>query len=120
MLSTQSFIPALVEMIREEIRSRGPQSFAWFMAQALYPPEHGYYSTDRAAIGRRGDYFTNVSVGPLFGELLAAQFAEIWERLGKIDNFTIVEQGAHDGQFAYDVLEFLKKYVPEFFEALGF
>jgi SAM-dependent MidA family methyltransferase len=120
MLSTQSFIPALVKMIREEIRSRGPQSFAWFMAQALYHPEHGYYSTDRAAIGRRGDYFTNVSVGPLFGELLAAQFVEIWERLGQIDNFLIVEQGAHHGQFARDVLESTRRRSPEFFSGLRY
>ena len=120
MLSTQSFIPALVKMIREEIRSRGPQSFAWFMAQALYHPEHGYYSTDRAAIGRRGDYFTNVSVGPLFGELLAAQFAEIWERLGRVDNFLILEQGAHHGQFARDVLESARRRSPEFFSGLRY
>ena len=120
MLSTQSFIPALVKMIREEIRSRGPQSFAWFMAQALYHPEHGYYSTDRAAIGRRGDYFTNVSVGPLFGELLAAQFAEIWERLGRVDNFLILEQGAHHGQFARDVLESTRRRSPEFFSGLRY
>jgi SAM-dependent MidA family methyltransferase len=120
MLSTQSFIPALVKMIREEIRSRGPQSFAWFMAQALYHPEHGYYSTDRAAIGRRGDYFTNDSVGPLFGELLAAQFAEIWERLGRVDNFLILEQGAHHGQFARDVLESARRRSPEFFSGLRY
>jgi len=119
-LSTQSSNPALVEMIREEIRSRGPQSFAWFMAQALYHPEHGYYSTDRAAIGLRGDYFTNVSVGPLFGELLAAQFAEIWERLGRVDNFLILEQGAHHGQFARDVLESARRRSPEFFSGLRY
>src|SRR6266487_1877163 len=112
--------PALIDIIRTEIRKRGPVSFAWFMEQALYHPVHGYYSSGRAAIGRRGDYFTSVSVGPLFGQLLAAQFAEIWERLGKIDNFVIVEQGAHDGQFACDVLEFLKKHAPEFFEVLRY
>ena len=120
MLSTQSSNPALVEMIREEIRSRGPQSFTWFMAQALYHPEHGYYSTDRAAIGLRGDYFTNVSVGPLFGKLLAAQFAEIWERLGRVDNFLILEQGAHHGQFARDVLESARRRSPEFFSGLRY
>ncbi len=120
MLRTQNSNTDLVEMIREQIRSRGPQSFAWFMDQALYHPEHGYYSSGRAAIGRRGDYFTNVSVGPLFGELLAAQFVEIWERLGKADNFLIVEQGAHHGQFARDVLESTRRRCPEFFSALRY
>jgi len=112
--------PDLIRLIRAEIEKRGPVSFAWFMHQALYHPEHGYYSSGRCAIGRKGDYFTNVSVGPLFGQLLGAQLAEIWERLGKIDNFMIVEQGAHDGQFARDVLESVQKHSPEFFEALRY
>jgi SAM-dependent MidA family methyltransferase len=51
---------------------------------------------------------------------LAAQFSEIWERLGKINDFVIVEQGAHDGQFARDVLEFVQKRLPEFFDALRY
>ena len=119
-MKTQTRNDALIELIRNEIRNRGPQSFAWFMYQALYHPEHGYYSSGRCAIGRKGDYFTNVSVGPLFGHLSGAQFVEIWERLGKIDNFVIVEQGAHDGQFARDVLESLQKEAPEFVEALRY
>lgn len=90
------------------------------MEQVLYHPEHGYYSSGRCAIGRKGDYFTNVSVGPLFGELLTAQFAEIWEQLGKINDFVIVEQGAHDGQFARDVLQSALQRAPEFFEALRY
>jgi SAM-dependent MidA family methyltransferase len=59
-------------------------------------------------------------VGPLFGQLLASQFFEIWERLGKVNDFVIVEQGAHDGQFARDVLEFVQKRLPEFFDALRY
>ena len=111
---------ALAELIRETIRAQGPQSFAWFMRQALYHPEHGYYSSGRCAIGRNGDYFTSVSVGPLFGHLLAAQFAEMWEQFGEPDDFVIVEQGAHNGQFARDVLESLQKRVPEFFAAVRY
>jgi len=87
------------------------------MEQVLYHPEHGYYSSGACAIGRKGDYFTNVSVGPLFGQLMVAQFAEIWEELGKINDFVIVEQGAHDGQFARDILQSLQERAPEFFEA---
>jgi len=111
---------ALIDIIRAEIQKRGPRSFAWFMEQALYHPEHGYYSSGRCAIGRRGDYFTNVSVGPVFGQLLAAQFAEIWERLGKTNNFVIVEQGTHHGDFVRDVLESVRKRWPDFFAALRY
>ena len=90
------------------------------MQQALYHPEHGYYSSGRAAIGRKGDYFTNISVGPLFGRFFCAQFVEIWRKVGEIDNFVIVEQGAHDGQFARDVLEFARERFPEFFGSLRY
>ena len=116
--------PDLIRFIRAEIENHGPQSFAWFVQQALYHPEHGYYSSGRCIIGRKGDYFTSVSVGPFFGQLLSTQFAEIWDCLGKpgrrgdIDRFTIVEQGAHDGQLAHDVLESVQKRTPEFFNAL--
>ena len=119
---------ALADHIRETIRPRGPQSFAWFMEQALYHPRHGYYSSGRAEIGRRGDYFTNVSVGPLFGQLLAAQFAEMWERLAgsdwshqpTIDRFVIVEQGAHHGELARDVLSATARDSPRFFKKLRY
>ena len=110
----------LVQLIRDTIRAGGPVPFAWFMEQALYHPEHGYYASGRAAIGRHGDYFTNVSVGPVFGRLLAAQFAEIWERFGRIDHFVIVEHGAHHGDFARDVLQCARERFPKFFGALRY
>jgi SAM-dependent MidA family methyltransferase len=112
--------PDLVALIRERIRRQGPVSFAWFMEEALYHPEFGYYSSGQCQIGRRGDYFTNVSVGPLFGRLLAAQFVEMWEVLGRPGDFTIVEQGAHHGDFARDVLEAVRERSPDFFAALRY
>lgn len=116
----QSGDRALVEFIRARIQRDGPVTFAWFMEQALYHPERGYYSSGRCAIGRRGDYFTNVSVGPLFGRLLARQFREMWETLGRPRPFTIVEQGAHDGDFAADVLSEARSQMPEFFDAIAY
>jgi SAM-dependent MidA family methyltransferase len=111
---------ALTDFIRREIRRTGPVTFAWFMEQALYHPELGYYSSGRCQIGRRGDYFTNVSVGPLFGRLLAVQFAEMWEVLGRPADFTIVEQGAHHGDFARDVLVAAQEQAPDFFGSLHY
>lgn len=111
---------ALREILRATIERDGPQTFAWFMEQALYHPAHGYYSSGRAQIGRRGDYFTNVSVGPLFGRLLLALFVEMWETLDRPDAFTMVEQGAHEGDFARDVLSAAQLKEPEFFRALRY
>ena len=107
----------LATLLAARIAREGPIPFREFMAQALYHPEHGYYGSGRAQIGRGGDFFTNVSVGPLFGRLLARQFAEMWERLGRPAEFAIVEQGAHRGDFAGDVLAALHGFAPECFAA---
>ena len=108
---------SLPDLIRAEIARRGPIPFRDFMALALYHPEHGYYTSGRATIGREGDFFTNVSVGALFGRLLARQFAEMWERLDRPGRFTIVEQGGHRGEFAHDVLTGLREFAADCFAA---
>ena len=84
---------------------------------ALYHPEHGYYGGGRARVGKGGDFFTNVSVGPLYGRLLARQFAEMWGGLGQPGDFTVVEQGAHGGELAGDVLAGLRELAPACFAA---
>ena len=89
---------------------------------ALYHPGAGYYAKlgGPSPIGRSGDFFTSVSVGPLFGRLLARQFFQMWQLLGKPDSFWIVEQGAHDGQLACDILEWCRTETPDFFNALRY
>jgi SAM-dependent MidA family methyltransferase len=66
----------VARIISQEIADRGAISFARFMELALYCPIHGYYEQKQDTIGRRGDFYTSVSVGSVFGELLAWQFAE--------------------------------------------
>jgi SAM-dependent MidA family methyltransferase len=90
--------------IVSEIEASGPLTFARFMEIALYDPEAGYYASGRAMIGKHGDFFTNVSVGPVFGQILANQIGEMWSRLGKPARFALIEQGANDGQLALDIL----------------
>lgn len=111
---------ALSDFIKQTIHECGPVTFHWFMQQALYHPEWGYYTSGRARIGRSGDFYTNVSVGKLYGELMAKQFEEMWQRLGAPVEFTIIEEGAHDGQFAFDVLTCVQTTAPDFFKALRY
>src|SRR3954469_13714870 len=110
----------LTAILAARIAEAGPLSFAEFMEAALYHSEHGYYASGRAAIGRGGDYFTNVSVGPLFGRLLVRQFAEMWERLGRPAVFPIGEQGAFSGDFAHDALAGGRELEPAFFESVRY
>src|SRR5688572_25194089 len=102
----------LESIIRQEILSKGSISFARFMELALYCPKIGYYERESSPIGRTGDYYTSVSSGPLFGELLARQYVEWLRELGSPE-LTLVEAGAHDGQLAADILGWLRQFRPD-------
>lgn len=107
------------------------------MELALYCPIYGYYEKEGDKIGRRGDFYTSVSVGSLFGELLAHQVAawfEAWlasknRSLGgthchppghSTTAWRLVEAGTHAGQLASDLLRWLRGNRPLLFEALEF
>lgn len=97
--------PELTLELNERIKSQGPLRFDVFMEAALYHPEHGYYSGGgNSRVGRQGDFYTSVSVGSLFGELLACHIRELWSELGQPESFTIYEQGANDASLAADIL----------------
>jgi len=102
----------LQKIIRDEIVKLGRISCERFIELALYHPRLGYYSQDRLRIGRRGDFITNVSVGKLFGEILADQIGELWEILGRPPDFTIVEAAAETGDLASDLLDRLSQSRP--------
>jgi SAM-dependent MidA family methyltransferase len=103
----------LREIIGKQVTRQGAIPFETFMELALYCPELGYYERPTASIGRRGDFITSVSIGSVFGELLAFQFADWLESIpGRVQ---LVEAGAHDGRLAGDVLEHLRAFRPEIF-----
>ena len=108
------------EILKEIFAGGGAIPFRRFMELALYHPNHGYYASGRAKVGKEGDFFTSVSVGSIYGRLLASVCREVWERLGKPSPFTIVEQGANDGSMARDILEEIAKCDDSFGEAVQF
>ena len=99
-------------LVREEIARGGPVTFARFMELALYAPGTGYYARPDRRIGRHGDFYTSVSVGPTFGFLLAVQFAT-WARAAGWERWDLVEAGAHDGRLTDDILTALADFEPE-------
>jgi SAM-dependent MidA family methyltransferase len=106
-----------LDVIRQRIRDRGPLTVADFMSLALYHPEHGYYARAARRTGRNGDFFTSVDVGPIFGSLLARQFAEMWRTTGDPE-FDLVEAAASNGQLARDVLDAARADDPRFYAAI--
>ena len=94
--------------IADLVRQRGPMTVAAFMDLALYDSGLGYYARAAQRSGRAGDFFTSVDVGPLFGELLAIQLAEMAELLEDpsrpLSSFDLVEAGAGNGRLSADIL----------------
>ncbi|MBH8554380.1 class I SAM-dependent methyltransferase [Nostocaceae cyanobacterium CENA357] len=115
--------PALCAAITNRI-AVSPQrriTFAEYMDMALYHPEHGYYSSNAVKIGfKSGDFFTSSNLGADFGELLAAQFVQMWEILGQPVPFFLVEMGAGQGLLALHILECIKLHHPNFLAALEY
>ena len=99
------------------------------MELALYCPDYGFYEKEKDNLGKRGDFFTSVSVGNLFGELLAYQFGDWFEGKDETRNtqygtrdtpLIIVEAGAHDGQLARDILGWMRERRQEAFRRLEY
>ncbi len=110
-------------LIAERIRQRGPITAAEFLDLALYAPGAGYYARAARRSGRAGDFFTSVDVGPLFGTLLASQFAALWASLGPEgrgpDRLDLVEAGAGNGLLSLDVLDAAARRHPDFYRAIA-
>jgi SAM-dependent MidA family methyltransferase len=111
-------VTPLAELLADRIRRYGPLTFADFMRECLYHPIHGYYS--KAGATRFADYYTSVDVHPIFGRLLARQFAEMWEHLGRPREFMLVEAGAGVGRLGSHILDFSASTLSDFYGALSY
>ena len=96
--------PGLVDLIRAEIRTAGPITFARYMELALYAPDLGYYTSTAVRAGREGDFLTAPETHPIFGAAVARQVADAWRRLGEPSVFAIREYGAGRGALAEAVV----------------
>jgi SAM-dependent MidA family methyltransferase len=109
----------LARKLRQEIERDGSIPFARFMEMALYEPGLGYYEQP-GRIGRGGDFFTSASTGPVFGQLLAFQFAQWLDSECPEERFQIVEAGAHDARLAADILEWFGRHRPDLVRRLEY
>ena len=109
----------LAALLHQQAKTAGGISFADFMGQALYHPQHGYYMVPRDRIGKSGDFFTSSSVNALFGRLVARQLVQMDELLGG-GTFEAVEQGAGEGHLALDILDALADEAPDLYARLNY
>jgi len=134
-------------LIADRIRANGPISVAEYMSLALYHPSHGYYARASCRTGRAGDFFTSVDIGPVFGELLARQFAEMQQIVREPEaqsaepgarrptpeahslaesripgpesrSFDLAEAAAGSGRLARDILDAAARHHPELYDTV--
>lgn len=96
----------VVALIRNEISSVGPISFARFMELALYAPGFGYYVAGAKKLGPEGDFVTAPEISSLFSQCLANKCAEVLSAQAKA---SVLELGAGSGVMARDILGRLKE-----------
>ncbi len=104
----------LLDIIKDEIRESGPISFCRFVELSLFHPQCGYYSSGKARIGKKGDFYTAPSVHRSFGETISRFLAEA-SLLLEEEKFVVVEFGASGGQLALDILGSLRENHPDLY-----
>ena len=106
---------SLKERLKAEIAAGGPIPVAEYMVRCLHDAKDGYYAT-RPALGGGGDFVTAPMVSQMFGELLGLWCVESWTRLGKPEQFRLVEMGPGDGTLMSDLLRAVRL-APDFLAA---
>ncbi len=92
---------SLTQLICDRIDQEGPIPFAEYMQLALYHPMLGYYQNGQHVFGKEGDFVTAPLISPLFSQCLAERCQKT---LSKLNDASILELGAGNGQMAYDIL----------------
>jgi NADH dehydrogenase [ubiquinone] 1 alpha subcomplex assembly factor 7 len=101
-------VSKLAELLARRIRIAGPMTVAEYMAEALGHPEHGYYKQGDP-FGLEGDFITAPEISQMFGELLGAWCAAVWETMGRPAPVRLVELGPGRGTLMADALRGTRK-----------
>ena len=107
---------ALASLLIRRITETGPITLADYMAECLFHPTHGYYTT-REPFGAQGDFTTAPEISQMFGEMLGLCLAQGWLDQGAPAPFTLAELGPGRGTLMADVLRATRG-VPGFHEGM--
>jgi NADH dehydrogenase [ubiquinone] 1 alpha subcomplex assembly factor 7 len=99
-------VTGLGRLIGAEIAQTGPMTVARFMELCLLHPEHGFYAT-RDPLGAAGDFVTAPEISQMFGEMIGAWVAALWQGMGR-PRFRLVELGPGRGTLMADALRVLR------------
>lgn len=93
----------------------GAMTFERFAKEALYHPRFGYYSSNIATVGRRGDFSTSATISGILAKAIV-RWASLERRLalgqpafGLGQRWHVIEVGAGDGSLARDFLSHVSR-----------
>lgn len=113
----------LESLLIPHLAEHGAISVADYMGTALLHPEHGYYTT-KEPFGTSGDFTTAPEISQLFGEMVGAWIAGVWQSLnspspkGERELNTLLELGPGRGTLMVDMLR-ATRHAPGFHEAIA-
>jgi len=110
---------AIIDELRSLIREKGRITFETFMDTALYHPKYGYYTSERARIGKEGDYYTSTDVHKAFGACIMRQVEEM-SGIVQSRPLNLVEFGAGRGLLCADILSSAVEKAPALFQGLKY
>ena len=94
----------LEELQHRRIAANGPLSVADYMAECLFHPRYGYYTT-REPFGRGGDFITAPEISQMFGEIVGAWMVHAWHQAGCPSPFIFAEIGPGRGTLMRDTVQ---------------
>ena len=88
----------IIHQLKEQAKQNGYLTYGQFSQIALYDSEHGYYTALRQRVGKSpdADFYTSMSLGPMFGNLIVAAIQSL---LGdeELSDYTFFEIAAEPG-----------------------
>lgn len=90
--------------LKARIADAGPIGVDEYMASA-----NAHYYATRDPLGASGDFVTAPEIHQMFGELVGAALADVWERAGRPANAAYAELGPGRGTLADDALRVLRR-----------
>jgi NADH dehydrogenase [ubiquinone] 1 alpha subcomplex assembly factor 7 len=107
MSAQRKVVPAdsapLATRLKQRIADQGPISVHDYMEACLVDRRSGYYVT-RQPIGKDGDFITAPEVSQMFGELIGAWVAAMWQAMGAPKPVIVAELGPGRGTLMADAL----------------
>ena len=94
---------SLAARLARQIAASGPITVADYMARA-----NAHYYAMRDPLGAAGDFITAPEISQMFGELVGAWLADLWQRSGAPGGCRYVELGPGRGTLAADALRAMR------------